>query len=726
MYPVFCAEEREGREQRDDDHQYPGKRRGIAHAEETESFLIEVERVEQRRIDGPTRAFGDDEGWREGLEGVDGLDDSVEKDHRRQKGQRNTEELPHFARAIDFGGLVHILRNLSQTSEEDDHRRTELPDRQDDQSVDRIIRIGNPARSLVTESLPEDHVDETVRGEKLAPENGDCDTRTQQRRQIEDCPVEGETANAAIESERHQQREDQLQRHRQQHIGKGDLHGGGKFRVGRGDAHIIGRTNPVRRLQQVVIGERQIKRRKRRAEGKAEKADEPGQKKQVGVNVAVEHPPHAAPLRESRATALPHKSFRSKGHKPSLPFDNGFGFLDEAVTAFFRGDLAEADFFRRTFQDKGKLPRPRRRRRRQIADAGGNLGDIFHHALADFIELGGKRIAHGFRSRNTALHTENIDTLRFRDEEIDETNRLLDAGAAGGNADQHGGLEVVAGWAILRALWIRAYRQLRLVELLITDELVGMSKCGCRFARRQGVRFYVELVECLHIGGHAGAALAQIRPEREPFGRVSRIEADAAILRIKRLAVLAKPVFEARFHAARIGRGIITGFRLILAELGGVFGKLFPGLADRWRCRAGFFPGRLVEENGAGIDAEIDAVKLAIDPAGIDVHLAEILDLQALANILVQRRKRAATAIFEDVAIIHLDQVRRIAARHLGGKARPVIAPAGEFPGNVEIRLNLLIGCYRLVGAIGALLRTPPQHAKSRGLRLRRPSSKCC
>ena len=118
-------------------------------------------------------------------------------------------------------------------------------------------------------------------------------------------------------------------------------------------------------------------------------------------------------------------------------------------------------------------------------------------------------------------------------------------------------------------------------------------------------------------------------------------------------------------------------------------------------------------------DDEIDAVKLAIDPAGIDVHLAEILDLQALADVIVQRRQRAATAIFEDIAIIHLNQVGRIAARNLRGKTRPIIAPACEFTGNIEIRLDLLIGCYRLVGAVGALLRPPPQHAKARGLRLR-------
>ncbi|MNT28737.1 hypothetical protein D3C72_1644450 [compost metagenome] len=141
----------------------------------------------------------------------------------------------------------------------------------------------------------------------------------------------------------------------------------------------------------------------------------------------------------------------------------------------------------------------------------------------------------------------------------------------------------MAGRAILRALRIGAYGKLGLVELLITDELVGMGKCGCRLARRQRVRFDVELVKRLHIGGHTGAALAQIRPQGEPLGRIGRIKADAAILRVERLAVLAQPVFKARLHAASVGRRVITGLRLVLAELGGVFGKLFPGLADRRR-----------------------------------------------------------------------------------------------------------------------------------------------
>src|SRR5690606_34389796 len=72
VHPVARAEEREGREQRDDDEQDPGERRGIAHAEEAEGLLVEVERVEQRRVDRPARALADDEGRGERLERLDG------------------------------------------------------------------------------------------------------------------------------------------------------------------------------------------------------------------------------------------------------------------------------------------------------------------------------------------------------------------------------------------------------------------------------------------------------------------------------------------------------------------------------------------------------------------------------------------------------------------------------------------------------------------------------
>ena len=63
-----------------DDHQQdPGQRRGIAHAEIGEGLLVEVERIEQRRVDRAAGAAADDEGRRERLEGVDRLQTRLKK-----------------------------------------------------------------------------------------------------------------------------------------------------------------------------------------------------------------------------------------------------------------------------------------------------------------------------------------------------------------------------------------------------------------------------------------------------------------------------------------------------------------------------------------------------------------------------------------------------------------------------------------------------------------------
>ena len=78
--------------------QDPGQRRGIAHAEELERLLVEVEGVEQRRVDRIAGAARDDEGGREALEALDGLDDGVEEHHRGQHRQRDLPEQPATCR----------------------------------------------------------------------------------------------------------------------------------------------------------------------------------------------------------------------------------------------------------------------------------------------------------------------------------------------------------------------------------------------------------------------------------------------------------------------------------------------------------------------------------------------------------------------------------------------------------------------------------------------------
>src|SRR3954470_2844999 len=81
MDPVTRGEEREGGEAGNDDQMDPCQSRRISHAEIGEAFLVQVQGVEEGRVDRPTRALADDEGRREGFERIDGLHDAVEEDN---------------------------------------------------------------------------------------------------------------------------------------------------------------------------------------------------------------------------------------------------------------------------------------------------------------------------------------------------------------------------------------------------------------------------------------------------------------------------------------------------------------------------------------------------------------------------------------------------------------------------------------------------------------------
>src|ERR1700744_3059929 len=84
VHPIARRQEGEGGEDGNDDHEDPGERCRISHAKEAEGLLIEIERIEERRVDRTAGARGDDVFRREGLEGVDRLDHGIEEDDRRQ------------------------------------------------------------------------------------------------------------------------------------------------------------------------------------------------------------------------------------------------------------------------------------------------------------------------------------------------------------------------------------------------------------------------------------------------------------------------------------------------------------------------------------------------------------------------------------------------------------------------------------------------------------------
>jgi len=85
------------------------------------------------------------------------------------------------------------------------------------------------------------------------------------------------------------------------------------------------------------------------------------------------------------------------------------------------------------------------------------------------------------------------------------------------------------------------------IELLITDELVGIGKTDGGIAERQGVGFNRIVVSCLDIGGNAELVFAQVLPIGEPFLRIFLVEADGAVLEQK----LARPAREPETSRAR-------------------------------------------------------------------------------------------------------------------------------------------------------------------------------
>src|SRR5690606_15901648 len=113
-------------------------------------------------------------------------------------------------------------------------------------------------------------------------------------------------------------------------------------------------------------------------------------------------------------------------------------------------------------------------------------------------------------------------------------------------------------------------------------------------------------------------------------------------------------------------------------------------------------------------------------PPGINVHLPEVGDVQGLVEIVVERLQRPAPGVFEDVAVIHLDEVRRVAPGDLRGEPRPVIAPAGELAGDRHVGGDALVGLDRLEGAVRPLLRAPPQEAQARRLGPCRTATEGC
>ncbi|MDF2561299.1 MAG: hypothetical protein K0R99_2745 [Microbacterium sp.] len=260
--------------------QDPRHRRCVAHVEVGEAHLVEVQRVEHGRVGGSAGPVRDDERLREGLERADDLQHEVEEDDRCEQRQGDPEELPHAAGSVDGCRLVVHRRDLTQSGEEDDHRRAERPDAQDDERVERGVRRRHPALALDAQQ-GEDLVHQTLDAEDLTPQYGDGHRPAQERREVEDRAVEGESAKSPVQDHREQQRRDQLQRHRDEHEAERDAERVVKSCVVEHPREVV-EPDPLRRLQQVVVGERQVQRHQHRPDGERHHAYHPGQQEQVG------------------------------------------------------------------------------------------------------------------------------------------------------------------------------------------------------------------------------------------------------------------------------------------------------------------------------------------------------------------------------------------------------------------------------------------------------------
>src|SRR5205807_965975 len=80
VHPLCRTTQHEHRQRESDDQEDPGQARRIPHPQIGKCGLVEVERIEEARVDRP--AIGDDERLGKELEGGDDRQDHVEQDHR--------------------------------------------------------------------------------------------------------------------------------------------------------------------------------------------------------------------------------------------------------------------------------------------------------------------------------------------------------------------------------------------------------------------------------------------------------------------------------------------------------------------------------------------------------------------------------------------------------------------------------------------------------------------
>ena len=185
---------------------------------------------------------------------------------------------------------------MARRPEEDQHGRAELPDGEDDERPQRIARIGQPGGTVDADQR-EDGIDDTLGIEELAPQDGDGNGAAEDRRQIEQRAIEADGADTLVEHHRDGEGEDELGRYGKGHEGEGDLQRLAEAGVAAEHVDVVVEPDPARRVDDVVFGEAQIKRKQDRPDGEQEEADEPRREKRIAGEVLAEKSVHFAPDR---------------------------------------------------------------------------------------------------------------------------------------------------------------------------------------------------------------------------------------------------------------------------------------------------------------------------------------------------------------------------------------------------------------------------------------------
>ena len=269
------------RDAEDDHEQQPGHRGRQPEVELPERLLEQVDPEEQRGVRRTAGAVAEEQQVRlvEDLQRRDGVDDGQEEQRRRDQRNGDREELTDPAGSVGLGRLVELTRHVLQRREQDHHRAGDRPQAHDHDGRLDPVRVGQPLRAGNAEQ-PEELVDRAG----IAVEQQQEDRGGRHHRghlgQEEDGPEHARTPAYGGQQRGQGQRDDHLQRDRQQGVEEGVAQRGQHLRVL--EQQLVVRQADRRALVggQVVVGERQPQAPDHRDHREDGEPDDPGRDEQ--------------------------------------------------------------------------------------------------------------------------------------------------------------------------------------------------------------------------------------------------------------------------------------------------------------------------------------------------------------------------------------------------------------------------------------------------------------